>query len=174
LELLGSSPRTSRTPQSDCGTDHGILHPSPLIELATRLAPYSARRASIGIGGGELPPLPSHTTRHAGPHRAVRSVEVHSAIWRFERSSTRSIRSSLPWRAGPLAAGARSTPSKSFESATRSSRSGTSSKVICRILAPRLVGRAPLRSVLRRCRHRLLRPLLTSRSTACTASPFQA
>ena len=32
---------------------------------------------SIGIGDGQKScPFPSHTTRHAGPHRAVRVVEV--------------------------------------------------------------------------------------------------
>ena len=30
----------------------------------------------IGIGAGHCRPDPSHTTRHAGPHRAVREVEV--------------------------------------------------------------------------------------------------
>ena len=32
----------------------------------------------IGIGGGYMYPLPCHTTRHAGPHRAVREVEVNT------------------------------------------------------------------------------------------------
>jgi len=32
--------------------------------------------ARIGIGAKGLPFGPSHTTRHAGPHRAVRGVEV--------------------------------------------------------------------------------------------------
>ena len=30
----------------------------------------------IGIGGRPLSLLPCHTTRHAGPHRAVREFEV--------------------------------------------------------------------------------------------------
>jgi len=31
---------------------------------------------AIGIGAARLLTDPSHTTRHAGPHRAVREVEV--------------------------------------------------------------------------------------------------
>ncbi len=32
----------------------------------------------IGIGGPDYRGRPSHTTRHAGPHRVVRGVEVMS------------------------------------------------------------------------------------------------
>ncbi len=44
----------------------------------------------IGIGGsGRSPPLPSHTTGHAGPHPAVREVEVAPHRCRCVRLSAR-------------------------------------------------------------------------------------
>jgi hypothetical protein len=36
----------------------------------------AVERVAIGIGGDRDRSLPCHTTRHAGPHRAVRGVEV--------------------------------------------------------------------------------------------------
>ena len=46
----------------------------------------------IGIGAGQQRPGPSHTTRRAGPHRAVREVEVRR-IWGLprRRSSLRAL-----------------------------------------------------------------------------------
>ena len=43
----------------------------------------------IGIGGSGAPLLPCHTTGHAGPHPAVRMVEVMGQVWalRCGRSS---------------------------------------------------------------------------------------
>ena len=47
----------------------------------------------IGIGGSHHRLRPCHTTRHAGPHRAVREVEVMRAeVRRVDRSMQLSIR----------------------------------------------------------------------------------
>ena len=45
-------------------------------QLRERPRPPGNRIPPNGIGAGHSRPDPSHTTRHAGPHRAVRKVEV--------------------------------------------------------------------------------------------------
>jgi len=57
--------------------------------------------AHIGIGaGGFTPSVPCHTTGHAGPHPAVRSVEVmrRASVSSVGRSSVSARRSSGAWR----------------------------------------------------------------------------
>jgi hypothetical protein len=54
--------------------DRFRLLPAPLVDSV----PLSS--APIGIGGGGWPPRPSHTTGRAGPHPAVRKVEVTSLV----------------------------------------------------------------------------------------------
>jgi hypothetical protein len=44
---------------------------------------------AIGIGGSLDGLLPCHTTRHAGPHRAVRVVEVKTGEVRLVGRSSR-------------------------------------------------------------------------------------
>jgi hypothetical protein len=49
---------------------------------------YQGRAILIGIGDGARP-CPCHTTRHAGPHRAVQEVEVMRVEGNRERQSIR-------------------------------------------------------------------------------------
>ena len=68
--------------------------PAMLAALAWRITRYALRAAlaqmrQIGIGAGLCRPDPSHTTRHAGPHRAVREVEVRRTLALPGRRSTR-------------------------------------------------------------------------------------
>jgi hypothetical protein len=53
-----------------------LSHPS---HASVERAPVLAFRANRDRGGQDTWPAPSHTTRHAGPHRAVRIVEVMRA-----------------------------------------------------------------------------------------------
>lgn len=65
-----------------------------------------AGRASIGIGGSSDELRPCHTTRHAGPHRAVREVEVKRASERLVyRSGLRARRHSRRGRYCSTSAG---------------------------------------------------------------------
>ena len=51
----------------------------------------------IGIGDGLHRPFPCHTTRHAGPHRAVREIEVRSGgVTPSGRTKRCSARDSVP------------------------------------------------------------------------------
>lgn len=61
------------------GLPHAVaLHFAHCDQLAGGLAPPGVRPcwAHIGIGGSHSRLRPCHTTRHAGPHRAVREFEV--------------------------------------------------------------------------------------------------
>jgi hypothetical protein len=42
--------------------------------------PFKKYEESIGIGGLHCRRRPCHTTRHAGPHRAVREFEVMTVV----------------------------------------------------------------------------------------------
>ena len=62
----------------------------PLTASRPRAAAQQRPRdAQIGIGALGIPQVPCHTTRHAGPHRAVRRVEVtrRASARRGRRSS---------------------------------------------------------------------------------------
>ena len=64
------------------GRPHAVaLHFVRCDQLTAGLAPAGVRPcwAHIGIGGSHYRLRPCHTTRHAGPHRAVREVEVMRA-----------------------------------------------------------------------------------------------
>jgi len=59
-----------------CGPDDG----QPLrAAIHVEIGRVARDLGDIGIGG-ESPLLPCHTTRHAGPHRAVREVEVYPVL----------------------------------------------------------------------------------------------
>ena len=65
------------------GRPHAVaLHFAHCDQLAAGLAPAGVRPcwAHIGIGGLPDGRHPCHTTRHAGPHRAVRALEVRTAL----------------------------------------------------------------------------------------------
>jgi hypothetical protein len=155
------------------------LGPSQRPRASSGLAEQSRERdrlgPQIGIGApGVYPGDPSHTTRQAGPHRAVRRVEVTT------RPEGSGDSSPSPSGRSLLSARCRSPPS------TLPRSEGPSGLHPCfptgapvawtseawRLRDSRLFC-SPLRSVLRCCRQ-LLRPLLTSRSAAQATSPFQA
>ena len=100
-------------------------------------------------------PLPSHTTRHAGPHRAVREVEVNPVVLdrgRGRRSSSLTgsdLASPRPLRTAP-------------RMRTSDAISNTSSSQESLLLVRPFTGS-----------RQLLRPLLTSHSGS-SPSPFQA
>ena len=70
------------------GRPHAVaLHFARCDQLTAGLAPAGVRPcwAHIGIGGSHCRLRPCHTTRHAGPHRAVEVVEVIRLVLRPTR-----------------------------------------------------------------------------------------
>lgn len=84
------------------GRPHAVaLHFAHCDQLAGGLAPPGVRPcwAHIGIGGSHSRLHPCHTTRHAGPHRAVREFEVMTVGVVPGYQSTRWLaRCSVAWR----------------------------------------------------------------------------
>nr|WP_315398540.1 ATP-binding protein [uncultured Duganella sp.] len=74
VAVTGWGQQKDRELASAAGFDAHLVKPVGFEQIEALLMRASA--PAIGIGGGSDEPLPCHTTRHAGPHRAVRVVEV--------------------------------------------------------------------------------------------------
>ena len=95
-----------------------------------------------------------------------------NAACRFERLTTRSIKSLAPKHSCPCVAVGSSSLRSSYRGFTPTRQRSSSCQDISGYLPSRLTSVCALliRSVLRRSQHRLLRPLLTSRSTSAASS----